>query len=156
MKDICRFRGFERITKMASYRQSRIEEEMAKSLSDILRTVKDYRVADSFISITRVTVAPDLSEARVFFSAMDGKYDSKEIRKGLTSASGYMRTALAKSMNLRQTPKLNFVYDDSMKQGAHINTLLKKVEAELAVAEERDRLAAEAEKNSKADSRKDE
>ena len=59
-------------------------------------------------------------------------------------------------MNLRQTPKLNFVYDDSMKQGAHINTLLKKVEAELAVAEERDRLAAEAEKDSEADSRKDE
>lgn len=128
---------------MASYRQSRIEDEMAKSLSEIVRTVKDYRVTDSFISITRVSVAPDLSEARVYFSAMGGKYDKKEVRKGLMSAAGYMRTALAKSMNLRQTPKLSFVYDDSMEQGAYINTLLKKVEKELEIAAERDRLLEE-------------
>ncbi len=140
---------------MASYRQSRIEDEMAKSLSEIVRTVKDYRVTDSFISITRVSVAPDLSEARVYFSAMGGKYDKKEVRKGLMSAAGYMRTALAKSMNLRQTPKLSFVYDDSMEQGAYINTLLKKVEKELEVAAERDRLLEELEgENGTSDDRK--
>ena len=124
---------------MSSYRQNRIEEEMAKSLSDIIRNVKDYRVSGSLISITKVNVAPDLSEAKVYFSAMGGKYDIKEIRKGLMSAAGYIRTCLAKSMNLRQTPKLSFTFDNSMEQGAHINSLLKKVEEELAVAEERDR-----------------
>lgn len=129
---------------MASYRQSRIEDEMTKALSDIIRSVKDYRVSDSIITITRVTVAPDLSEAKVYFSSIGGKHDKKEIRKGLMSAAGYMRTMLAGAMDLRQTPRLTFVYDDSMEQGAHINTLLKKVEEELAVAEERDRRLEEA------------
>lgn len=128
---------------MASYRRDRIDEEVAKVLSDILRTVKDYRITDSFVSITHVSVAPDLSTARVSFSAIGGKYDPKEIRKGLISASGYMRTKLAHIMNLRLTPKLEFVYDDSMANGAHISGLLKKVEDELAVAEERDRLEEE-------------
>jgi ribosome-binding factor A len=135
---------------MASYRQGRIEEEMAKVLSDILRTVKDYRVTDSLISITGVSVAPDLKTAKIFFSAMGGKYDSKEIRKGLTSASGYIRSQLAHIMNLRQTPALTFVFDDSMEHGAHINTLLRKVETELQIAEERDRLE-EAEKANQAE-----
>lgn len=135
---------------MPSYRRDRIDEEVAKVLSDILRTVKDYRIAGSFVSITRVAVAPDLSTARVFFSAIGGNCEPKEIRKGLISASGYMRTQLAKIMNLRQTPKLEFVYDSSMENGAHIHGLLKKVEDELAIAEQRDlaeaeRLAKEAE-----------
>lgn len=131
--------------KMASYRKDRIDEEVAKVLSDILRNVKDYRVTDSFVSITHVSVAPDLSTARVSFSAIGGRYEPKEIRKGLMSAAGYMRGQLAAIMNLRQTPKLEFVYDNSMETGAHINGLLKKVEDELAIAEERDRRLAEEE-----------
>ena len=124
---------------MASYRRDRIDEEVAKTLSEILRSVKDYRITGSFVSITKVSVAPDLSAARVFFSALGKNCDPKEIRKGLISASGYMRTRLAQIMNLRQTPKLEFVYDSSMESGAHIHSLLHQVEDELAAAEERDR-----------------
>lgn len=130
---------------MASYRRDRIDEEVAKVLSEILRGVKDYRIADSFVSITRVTVAPDLSTARVFFSALGENCDPKEIRKGLISASGYMRSRLAQIMNLRQTPRLEFVYDSSMESGARIHELLQKVEGELAAAEKRDRALAEQE-----------
>lgn len=134
---------------MPSYRRDRIDEDVAKVLSDVLRTVKDYRITQSFVSITRVSVAPDLSTAKVYFSAIGGDSDPKEIRKGLISASGYMRTQLARIMNLRQTPKLDFVYDSSMETGAHIHGLLKKVEDELAIADLRDqeeakRLAEEA------------
>lgn len=125
---------------MASYRKDRINEEVARILSDLLRTVKDYRITRNFVSITHVSVAPDLSTARVFFSAIGKDCDPKEIRKGLISASGYLRSRLAETLNLRRTPRLEFVYDDSMVNGARINVLLKKVEVELAEAEERDRL----------------
>ena len=124
---------------MASYRRDRIDEEVAKVLSEILRTVKDYRIADSFVSITKVAVAPDLSTARVYFSALGKNCNPAEIRKGLVSASGYMRSRLAQILNLRQTPRLEFFYDTSMETGAQIHGLLRKVEDELAAAERRDR-----------------
>ena len=128
---------------MPSYRKTRIEDEMVKTLSDIFRDVKDYRVANGMVTVTHVNIAPDLSEAKVFFSFIGGKYDSKEVRKGLISAHGFIRSQLAQRMNLRQTPRLNFEYDDSMLYGAKINSLMQKVEKELAAADERDRLLAE-------------
>lgn len=130
---------------MASYRKGRINEALAKELSDLLRTVKDYRLEKAVISITSVNCAPDLSFAKVYYSYL-GAASQKDIRQGLVSASGYLRTGLARRLDLRQTPKLVFEYDDSMAHGAHISGILRKVEEELAIADERDaRLAAEAE-----------
>lgn len=130
---------------MASYRKGKINEAIAKELSDLLRTVKDYRLANTVISVTSVNCAPDLSLAKVYYSYL-GNASAKDIRQGLNSASGYLRTGLARRLDLRQTPKLVFEYDDSMAHGAHITGILRKVEEELAIADERDaRLAAEAE-----------
>ena len=141
---------------MPSYRLSRIEDEMKKTISDILYDVKDYRVAESMITITHVTVAPDLSEAKVFFSFMGGEYEPKEVRKGLMSAQGFIRSQVAKRMNLRQTPKFTFNYDDSMVNGAKINKLILQVEEELKIADERDRKIAEEESISERESENDE
>lgn len=111
---------------MAKYRRGRINEETAKELSNILREVKDPRVSDAFISVTAAEVATDMKTAKVYFSTMSG--DKKEVLKGLKSAHGYIRKRLAETLNLRQTPELTFVPDDSIEYGARINSLLNKIE----------------------------
>jgi ribosome-binding factor A len=126
---------------MANYRRGRINEAIAKELAVILRSVKDYRLENTVVSITSVNCAPDLSFAKVYFSYL-GSGSPKEIKQGLNSASGYIRTQLARTLNLRQTPKLVFAYDDSMEHGAQIAGLMQKVEKELEIADARD--AAEA------------
>ena len=110
---------------MANYRRGRINDEMQKVLMQILRTVKDPRVSNAFLSITACEVTGDLKYARVYYSAMQG--DPKEIAKGLKSSAGYIRGQVAKIMNLRQTPELTFVVDDSIKYGAHISDVLSKI-----------------------------
>ena len=111
---------------MPNYRRGRINDEMKKELAVIFRDIKDPRVADNFVSVTSVDVTPDLKFAKVYFSAMTG--DKREIRRGLMSASGFIRKRLAETLNLRQTPELAFIADDSIEYGAHINELLNKIE----------------------------
>ena len=111
---------------MGAYRRDRINEEIMHTLSEILMDVKDYRLKDIVISVTGVNAAPDLSTARVFYSYV-GNRDRKEVKDGLKSASGYIRSQLARIVNLRQTPELIFVYDESMENGAHIAELLNSV-----------------------------
>ena len=120
---------------MGAYRQSRINEEIMHTMSEILMDVKDYRIADVVISVTGVVAAPDLSTAKIYYSYV-GKRDRKEVKQGLASAKGYIRSRLAKEINLRQTPDLIFVYDDSIEHGAHIAKLLNSVKADLENSEE--------------------
>ena len=118
---------------MPNYRRGRINDEMKKELAVILRDIKDPRVADNFVSVTAVDVTPDLKFAKIYFSAITG--DKKEIRKGLVSASGFIRKRLAETLNLRITPELTFEHDDSIEYGSHINSLLKQIERESAAHE---------------------
>lgn len=113
---------------MPNYRRERINDEMKKELAVILRDIKDPRVANNFVSVTAVDVTPDLKFAKIYFSAIMG--DKKEIKKGLVSASGFVRKRLAETLNLRVTPELTFEPDDSIEYGSHINSLLKKIERE--------------------------
>ena len=111
---------------MAKYRLGRINDEMQKELSTILRNVKDPRVSSAFISITAVETTPDLKFAKVFYSVLSG--DKKEIAKGLRSSAGYIRRQLAQGLNLRMTPELTFSEDHSIEHGAHISKLLEGIE----------------------------
>ena len=111
---------------MAKYRQGRINEEMQKELMSILRRVKDPRISDAFISITAADCTADLKYAKIYYSALRG--DAKEIAKGLKAASGFIRRELAHSLNLRMTPELTFVPDTSITYGAHIASILNKLE----------------------------
>ena len=111
---------------MANYRRGRINDEMQKELSYILREVKDPRVKDAFISITAVEATGDLKYAKVYYSAMMG--DKKEVAKGLKSSAGYIRRELAQRLNLRMTPELSFYEDHSIAHGAHISKLLSGIE----------------------------
>ena len=114
---------------MGAYRQNRLNEEISKALAEIIRNVKEKSVRDNVLTITGVSCAPDLSTAKVFYSFF-GKGDKKEIAKGLKNATGYMRSQLARSLNLRQTPDLIFVYDESIENGAHIEKLLEQIRTE--------------------------
>ena len=110
---------------MANYRRGRINDEMQKTLAEILREVKDPRISGAFISVTGVDVTPDLKYAKVFYSALRG--DKKEIHLGLKSSAGFIRRQVAQRMNLRATPEFTFVEDDSIAYGAHMSSLLNSI-----------------------------
>ena len=108
---------------MASNRIGRINEEIQRELATLIRTVKDPRV-HGLVSITAVETTPDLRYSKIYVSVLD-KSDVKEVVKGLKSAAGYLRRELGRALNLRYTPELQFVEDDSIDQGAHILSLLR-------------------------------
>ncbi len=111
---------------MASNRIGRINEEIQRELSSLIRTVKDPRVT-GMISVTAVNTTPDLKFCKVYISVLD-KSDVAQVLKGLKSASGYLRRELGHALNLRNTPELTFVRDDSIDQGAHILDMLRNPE----------------------------
>lgn len=107
---------------MAKYRRGRINEEMFKEVANIIRNVKDPRVSENFVSITGVDVTPDLKYAKIYYSALRG--DKKQVKKGLESSAGYIRTQIARNLNLRITPELTFCEDTSIAYGAHIEQVI--------------------------------
>ncbi len=112
---------------MASNRIGRINEEIQRELSTLLRTVKDPRLQNALVTITHVDTTSDLRYARIFISALD-KDQEAEMMKGLKSASGYLRRELGAALRLRYTPELQFIADDSIEQGAHILEMLRNPE----------------------------
>ena len=112
---------------MASNRIGRINEEIQRELSTLLRTVKDPRLQNALVTITHVDTTSDLRYARIFISALD-KGQEAEMMKGLKSASGYLRRELGAALRLRYTPELQFIADDSIEQGAHILEMLRNPE----------------------------
>lgn len=111
---------------MASNRIGRINEAIREALAGLLRTVKDPRVAESMLTITRVDTTSDLRYARVYVSALNCQ-DEKGLMKGLRSAAGYLRHELGSRIDLRYTPELQFFVDDSIAYGAHILDMLNHV-----------------------------
>jgi ribosome-binding factor A len=110
---------------MAGHRQDKLNNAVMLELSAILREVKDPRVSGAFVSIVGASVAPDMSTARIFYSVL-GEDDG--VAKGLVSATGFIRSELAKRLNLRITPKLTFVRDNNTERAMHISKILKDIE----------------------------
>ena len=111
---------------MASNRIGRINEEIQRELASLIPNVKDPRVT-GMISVTAVDTTPDLRYAKVYISVLD-KSDSTQVLKGLKSASGWLRRELGHALQLRYTPELTFVQDDSIDKGAHILDMLRNPE----------------------------
>ena len=109
---------------MPSNRIGRINEEIQRELSDQFRRLKDPRVSSGMVSITRVDTTGDLRYARVYVSVLD-KNQEKDVLKGLKSASGFLRRELGRALQLRYTPELQFIGDDSIQYGAHILEVLR-------------------------------
>ena len=112
---------------MASNRIAIINEEIQKELSSLLRKVKDPRVADLMISITRVETTPDLRYAKVYVSFLQ-EDKAQDALKGLKSAGGYLRRELGRTLNLRYTPELVWELDDSITYGAKMLKLINSLE----------------------------
>lgn len=113
---------------MSATRMGRINEEIQRCLSELIRTVKDPRV-HGLISVTAVDTTADLKYAKVYVSSLD-QSDMKEVLKGLKSASGYLRRELGHTLSLRATPELTFIQDDSMVKGAHILRVMEDLDRE--------------------------
>ena len=109
---------------MAKYRRGRINDAVAQELAIARGEVREPKVINNFVSITRAEVAPDLKYASVYFSCMG---DSDEALLGLKKCTGMLRHHLAVTLNLRITPELNFIKDGSIEHGARIAKLLDEI-----------------------------
>ena len=107
-------------------RQGRIDEEFRKELSQLISFELKEPSVTGMVSVTKVKVTPDLKYAKVSVSILNSK-NVKETLAGLKKSSGFLRSELAKRINLRNTPELIFEIDDSMEYGAKIDSILKEI-----------------------------
>lgn len=113
--------------KKNSIKNTRINTEVQKELSMLIsREIKDPRI-NPMTSVVHVEVAPDLKTAKVYISVLGDEQSKKDTLAGLKSASSFMRSQLAKNLNLRNTPELTFVLDNSIEYGVHISKLIDEV-----------------------------
>lgn len=110
-----------------STRMGRINDDIQLALSSLLRSVKDPRVQQGMISITRVETTGDLRYAKVWLSVL-GELNEKEFKRGLKSCGPWLRRELSASLNLRYTPELVFELDHSMEYGAKISRMIEEIE----------------------------
>lgn len=109
-----------------NHKYERIEAEIKKELQKlIIYGVKDLRVSGN-VNIIDVKVSKDLSYAKIYVEVLDEK-NKKEILLGLQNAKGYMKRELAININLRKTPDLNFIIDDTKEKAKHIEEIINKI-----------------------------
>ena len=113
---------------MASNHIMRINDDIQRVLSSLLRQVKDPRVQQGdLLSIVRTDTTGDLRYCKVYLSVL-GEINEKEFKKGLKSCSPWLRHELGTSLSLRYTPELIFELDHSIEHGAHISRLLSSLD----------------------------
>lgn len=109
-------------------RADRVGDQIRRELASLLRTdVKDPRIG--FVSVTEVSVSPDLRQAKVYVSVYGTVEEQANALKGLQSASGFVRTLLARHLRLKRIPDLLFLLDDSIARGARINAALASLKS---------------------------
>lgn len=122
-------------------RREKIAASIQKEVSQILQyQIKDHRIAEHFMSITRVDVTGDLRYAKIFLSLYNNEsLDTKQmILNGLESAQGYIRSELSQRLSLRYTPELIFKLDGSLQEGAKMLELIDQLRAEGQMGEQED------------------
>ena len=111
-----------------SIKNTRINGEVQRELSVIIRQeIKDPRI-HMMTSVTQVEVAPDLKTCKAFISVLGNEEEKKNTLAVLRSAEGYIRRYLAKNLNLRNTPEIHFILDDSIAYGVHMSHLIDEVQ----------------------------
>lgn len=110
-------------------RMHRVNELLLEEIAQLLqRGIKDPRIG--FVSVIRVETTRDLQNARVYVSVYGEEAAQAETLQGLSSAAGYIRHQLFRSLSLKTIPNLSFVLDDSIAHGVHIASVLKQLEQE--------------------------
>lgn len=114
-----------------SIKNTRVNGEVQRVLAETIRAgLKDPRVSP-LTSVVAVEVAPDLANAKVWISVLGNEDAQKATITGLKNAEGYLRNQLAKTINLRHTPELHFILDQSIEYGVHMSHLISEVNQNL-------------------------
>ncbi len=115
-----------------SIKNIRINEEVLRQLSVIIRSeIKDPRI-NPMTSVVSVEVAPDLKTCKAYISVLGDVQSQKDTLQGLRSAEGFIRRSLAKSVNLRNTPEITFIIDQSIEYGVRMSHMIDQVNQETA------------------------
>jgi len=110
-----------------SVKNTRINGEVLKELSNIIRSeIKDPRI-NPMTSVVAVEVAPDLKTCKAYISVLGDEQSQKDTITGLKSAEGYIRRELARTVNLRNTPEIKFILDQSIEYGINMSKLIDEV-----------------------------
>ena len=115
------------LTVINSVKNTRINGEVLKELSNIIRSeIKDPRI-NPMTSVVSVEVAPDLKTCKAYISVLGDEQSQKDTITGLKSAEGYIRRELARTVNLRNTPEIKFILDQSIEYGINMSKLIDEV-----------------------------
>lgn len=110
-----------------SVKNTRINGEVLKELSNIIRSeIKDPRI-NPMTSVVSVEVTPDLKTCKAYISVLGDEQSQKDTITGLKSAEGYIRRELARTVNLRNTPEIKFILDQSIEYGINMSKLIDEV-----------------------------
>ncbi len=110
-----------------SVKNTRINGEVLKELSNIIRSeIKDPRI-NPMTSVVSVEVAPDLKTCKAYISVLGDEKSQQDTIAGLKSAEGYIRRELARTVNLRNTPEIKFILDQSIEYGINMSKLIDEV-----------------------------
>lgn len=109
-----------------SIKNTRVNTEVQRELSNIIRTMKDPRVAP-WTSVVAAEVAPDLKTCKVYISVLGDEKAQKDTIEGLKSAEGYIRRELAHTLNMRNTPEIRFILDQSIEYGVNMSKKIDEV-----------------------------
>jgi ribosome-binding factor A len=110
---------------MSQQRTQRIESEIQRVLAALIaREVKDPRVGN--VTITAVSVAPDMGAARVYFTPFASSSSAEEVQAGLQHAAGFLRGELGRRLGLRHAPRLEFRFDDTVEGAARLTSLIER------------------------------
>lgn len=115
---------------MPGYKKNRTSEDIKREIVALLRELKDPRIQGKVLTVVRVDVSGDCSNAKVYISAMEGIEAAKEAVKGLKSATGFLRHEIGNRLHLRKTPELAFIADNSVEHGMGIIKILDNLQNE--------------------------
>ncbi|MFG6326217.1 MAG: 30S ribosome-binding factor RbfA [Lachnospiraceae bacterium] len=119
-----------------SIKSIRVNAEVQHELSNIIRNeIKDPRIS-TMTSVVAVDVTPDLKYAKAYISVLGSREEQEDTIKGLKNAEGYIRRQLAASINLRNTPQITFVLDQSIEYGVNMSKLIDEVNGKLSENQE--------------------
>jgi ribosome-binding factor A len=107
-------------------RGDRVAEQIRRDLVDLLRQVKDPRVAQllPLVTITDIEVTADYAHAKVFYTSLAGEERAAEVAKGLAHAAGFLRRELGRRLHIHHIPELHFVFDASVERGTRLSRLI--------------------------------
>lgn len=122
-------------------RGDRVAEQIRRDLVDLLRQVKDPRVAHllPLVTLTDIELTPDYAHAKVFYTSLAGEERAGEVAKGLAHAAGFLRRELGRRLHIHHIPELHFVFDVSVERGTKLSQLIDAA----VESDQKDKLAGE-------------